>query len=489
MNAQNPKRFSRRDFVKLSSLTLGSVAFSRLLAACSPAPTATPTSVPATVAPTVPVLPVDAVAPLAAGGLLPEAEIIVAYYEGPEADRHLTFAPGFTPYSQGKVQVQVETLARETLDSKFSTAMQAGEYIWDAVATFNLNLKQIAEAGWIEPLNQFMDDPELFNAAQYDLEDFPAVLRDMISYNGQIYMLPQEGTAAMFFYRKDLFEKWGIADPPAEGYSWKALREVALQVKEKLAADGMTQTFPLTFGGKVPASALNGFQALWSFGVEVFDADNRPHFNDPKAVEALQFLVDLIFVDEVVSPGIAGYEFMEVLTAVQEENAVMALQFNAAASLWGDIDAAPKVAGKLGFASWPYDEAMGPNQPRIIPVLNCLGIPTSAKDKRAAFEYMTWFTSKEQSRNMVMQLGGNIPRTSVLNDPEVLAKYPDFATLVHGYELYHALPQLNETLAIIFSIAGPHLNAIFAGETPVAEGLAAIDQEIITLLTENGVLS
>lgn len=486
MNAKNPKSLSRRDFVRLTGVGLGSIALSRWLAACAPAPTAAPTSVAATNAPT---LPTDAVAPLAAGGQLPASEIIVAYYEGPEADRHLAFAPDFTPYSQGKVQVQVETLARETLDSKLATAMQAGEYVWDAVATFNLNLKQIAEAGWIEPLNQYMDDPQLFNAAAYDLEDFPAVLRDMITYNGQLYMLPQEGTAAMFFYRKDLFEKWGLAAPPAEGYSWTQLREVALQVKEKLAQDGMTQTFPLTWGGKVPASALNGFQALWSFGVELFDSDNRPHFSDPQAVEALQYLVDLIYVDEVVSPGIAGYEFMEVLTAVQEENAVMALQFNAAASLWGDAEAAPKVAGKLGFASWPYADAVGPDQPRIIPVLNCLGIPTSAKDKRAAFEYMTWFTSKERSRQMVMELGGNIPRSSVLTDPEVQAKYPDFATLMRGYELYHPLPQLNETLAIIFGVAGPHLNAIFAGETPVADGLAAIDQEITTMLTENGVLS
>ena len=484
MNAHDRKRLNRRSFLKLVGTAAGSSVMAPFLASCGPAGTPIPPTATSGV-----LLPTDAVAPLAAAGLLPESKITVAYYEGPEADRHLRFAPEFTPYTKGKVEVTVETLAREMLDTKFSTAMQAKQYIWDAVATFNLNLKQVADAGWIEPLDQFMEDPELFNAEAYDLEDFPQAVRDMVTYNGKLYMLPQEGTAAMFFYRKDLFEKWGIAPPPPEGYTWTQLRAVALQVKEMLAKDGMDGVYPLTWGEKIPASALNGFQTIWSFGHELFDSQMRPHFSDPKAVEAVQFLVDLVFNDEVVSPGVAGYEYMEVLTAMQEEKAVMALQFNAAASTWDDAAASPKVAGKLGYAAWPYSEAVGSNQPRTIAVLNCLGIPTSAKDKRAAFEYLLWFTSKQSSRAMVMELGGNIPRSSVLKDAQVQAKYPYLPFLLHGYELYHPVPQLNETMAILFTIVGPHMNAIFAGETPVAEGLAAIDKEITAMLTESGVIS
>ncbi|UCF78828.1 MAG: extracellular solute-binding protein [Candidatus Eiseniibacteriota bacterium] len=203
----------------------------------APAAQVAPTAVPATATPEI-----EAVAPLAASGGLEEQTLDIGYYAGPGADAHKRIGPDFADYTQGKVDITVEDIDRQTFDAKMTTAMQSGEEIWDVMVGLNLALKQMTEAGWLEPLDDYMADPELFNADLYNYEDFPEALRDLLSYDGKTYMIAQAPSVPMVFYRTDLLEKYGVDEPPEEGWSWTELREAAITVHEGLQADGETET-------------------------------------------------------------------------------------------------------------------------------------------------------------------------------------------------------------------------------------------------------
>jgi len=73
------------------------------------------------------------VAPMAAAGKLPQSTITVAIFAGPEADAHVRLGPKFTDYTQGKVTVKVEQIARDDYDAKWLATMQAKSTTWDVV--------------------------------------------------------------------------------------------------------------------------------------------------------------------------------------------------------------------------------------------------------------------------------------------------------------------------------------------------------------------
>ena len=68
-----------------------------------------------------------------------------------------------------------------------------------------------------------MKDKELFDAEAYNNDDFPKALRDVFTYDGEQMLMVQEASGLLFNYRKDLLQKYGVPEPPLEGYDWDTL--------------------------------------------------------------------------------------------------------------------------------------------------------------------------------------------------------------------------------------------------------------------------
>jgi len=61
-------------------------------------------------------------------------------------------------------------------------------------------------AGWLEPLNPL--------APEVDWSDWPeSYIKDLSSWEGQVYRVPWSNDIRMWFYRKDWFEQAGIEPP------------------------------------------------------------------------------------------------------------------------------------------------------------------------------------------------------------------------------------------------------------------------------------
>jgi multiple sugar transport system substrate-binding protein len=432
----------------------------------------------------------EPVSPIAASGGLEEQEIRVLLFSGPENDAHKRLAPQFTEYTQGKVKVTVEEGGRDVdYQTKFVAAMQASSDVYDVIHTDAQGFLQYGPAGFFAPLDTFMADTNLFNAAAYNLEDFPPSLLALFQQDGTQRLLPQEASTLMFYYRKDLLAKYGVPEPPATGFSLDEMRQHALTIQDALTTEGLTDTYALVLGAKPQFhAAINIVQPAWSKGAVFFTEDNHPNMNTPEVIDATTFMTNLLFQDKVVSPGVVGYEYPEVLTAYQQGKAVMALEWNAAAATILDATKSPITAATTGFAAYPYDATAGVAQQRVFPSVHGIGVSQFSKKQQAAFAYVAWFTSQEVARDYVVNGGGSSGRGSLLNDPEILAAAPYYSAVFEGFKVYHPLPQLTQWPYMYLNIMGVDFNSIWTEQVSVEEGVQQIQDEMTEYLTDEGVI-
>jgi multiple sugar transport system substrate-binding protein len=430
------------------------------------------------------------VSPAAANGELDEQEIRVLLFSGPENDAHKRLAPQFTEYTQGKVKVTVEEGGRDVdYDTKFVAAMQAGSDAYDVIHCDAQHFLQYGPAQYFEPLDTFMSDATLFDASAYNIEDFPASLLGLFQFEDTQRLLPQEASTLMFYYRKDLLEKYGVPEPPVTGYSLDEMREHALTIQAALNQEGLSDTYGLVLGAKPQFhAAINIVQPAWSKAAEFFTEDNHPQMDSQPVVDATTFMTNLLFEDEVVSPGIVGYEYPEVLTAFQQGKAAMALEWNAAAATILDPSKSPISATTTGFAAYPYDATAGQTQQRVFPSVHAIGVSHFSKKQKAAFAYVAWFTSQDVARDYVINGGGSSGRGSLLNDPDTLAKAPYYSAVFEGFKVYHPFPNLTQWPYMYNNIVGVNFNSIWTQQTSVEDGLKQMNQEMTDYLTDEGVI-
>ncbi|HLH73910.1 MAG TPA: extracellular solute-binding protein [Chloroflexota bacterium] len=529
--------FSRRSALKLLGLGAGSAIFANLLAACSqsaPAspttapstaagPTSAPTSAPPTTAPTTaptsaPTTPTTAaspttaaavaptaatsgaattsaasagaVVPSAAKGSLPATTITIAFFAGPEADAHVRLAPKFTELTGGKVQVKVDQIARDDYDAKWLATMQSHSTSWDVIHDNASRFKLSGPAGFFAPLDKFMSNKDLFNADAFNAGDFPPALLQLFQYQGKQMLFPQEASALMLFYRTDLLQKYaGIDGPPETGWDWDTLISLCKSMLPKIQAAGVKNLYPLLLGVKSTSHAgIHALQSVWGAGQEAFDATFHPQFSQPKSVDIMTKTTDMLLKDKIVSPAITGDEYPEVLTAYQQGQAVIALQWNAAAPTVLDPKASPQTAGKTAFNLYPYVKAAGPDVNRVYPSVHAVGVSAFGKQQDVAFEYVAWFTSPGTARDYVTNGGGSSGRKSLLTDPDIVKANPQYPWLLKGLAQYHAMPDMTADDYVVTNLLSPDINAIWTGQVPVKDGLAKTDKDITTYLQQKGIL-
>lgn len=479
INRLHQLKISRRTMLQLTAGAAGV----GLLNACAPPATQTGGAGGAASAPATTL--VDSVVPKAASGLL-SGEVVVGIQGGPEADAHIRLAPRFAELTGNTLTVRVEDVGRDVWSSQWLTNFQSQSDAWDAVNIQNGPFKLAGPAGFLLPLADFIDNPELLNKEQFDLADWPEALLNLFTIDGQLYEFPQEASTLMFYYRSDLLEKWGIEPPGAQGYSWDQLIENCRLAKDKIAEEGIEETYPLLFGTKRTHSSIHFQQIAWSYGADLFVDGKVPNFNSPEAVAALADEVSWVLDEGLVTPGMVGYEYPEVLTAYQQGKAVFALQWNAAAPDILNPEKSPATAANTTFSVFPWQADKGPEQLRLWPSVWSMGVSAFSKRPEEAFEYIAWFTSKDVARDYVMNGGGSSGRASLLNDPEILAANPQYAAMGEGFKVYHAMPDLVSYDFINTDILPAHLQAVWQGEKSAQEALDAATEEAKQYLADKG---
>jgi multiple sugar transport system substrate-binding protein len=290
---------------------------------------------------------------------------------------------------------------------------------------------------------------------------------------GALYALPYVGNSQLFFYRKDILQKYNLKEPA----TWDDVLAAARTISEKESA---TDAGGRMYGYVMRAAQGNAVVAdfmpiFWAFGAEMFEAQGRAVVNSPEGIAALRFMLEL---GKYAPPGYQSFNADEVSAHLLQGTAAMSINWPAWISAFSDPSKS-KVIGRMEFAVMP-----GANQPGRAEIGNWLiSIPRDAKNRELAFDFLVWATSPEQMKRSALR--GNPPtRRSVFTDTELLAKFPSYPAQLRSLESSRPRPrtplwnEIENTFGIFLSKAN-------SGELSPEDAMNQANAEI-TRIIERG---
>lgn len=302
---------------------------------------------------------------------------------------------------------------------------------------------------------------------------YPAFMENSQT-GGKTYGIPFQRSTPVLYWNKEAFAEVGL-DPEKPPATWQEAVDMGKKLVKK-DADGNVSRW----GVRIPSSGFPYwlFQGLTTQNdVTLANSDgNQTNFDDPKVVEALQYLVDLSQKHEVMAPGIIEWgatpkAFFEGQTAMMwtstgnltnvRENAPF--DFGVAMLPGNKRPGAPTGGGNF----YIFDEA-------------------SDEQKEAAFEFVKWITEPKQSAKWTIATGYVAPRPDTWETEEMKAYTADFPpALVARDQLEFAVAELstyeNQRVTSVFNDA---LAAAITGSKSVEDALAEAQKKADAILKD-----
>jgi ABC-type glycerol-3-phosphate transport system substrate-binding protein len=142
------------------------------------------------------------------------------------------------------------------------------------------------------------------DAKEVNIGDFFAAHIDAGKWRGKQVAITPDGCALLEFYNTTLFQQAGLAAPKPT-WTWNDYLDVGRQLTKKDASGQVTQAgiLPPAFG----SADVQPWIWLWSNGADLLSDDfKKARIDEPQAIEAVQFAVDLIQKHGITSssPGV-----------------------------------------------------------------------------------------------------------------------------------------------------------------------------------------
>jgi len=296
--------------------------------------------------------------------------------------------------------------------------------------------------------------------------DFLASTLAVCRQSGTFSALPYVGNSQLFFYRKDLFDKYNLGAPDR----WEKVLSSAKTI------GGGEKMFGYVMRAAPGNPAVTDFMPLlWAFGGDIFDAQGKPNLTSPEAIEALRFMVEL---GKVSPPGYAGFNAAEVSAQLLQGTAAMSINWPAWIAAMDDPSKS-KVVGKIEFAPMP-----AARQPGIAELgAWLLAVPAGSPHRDDAFDFIYWATDAAQMTQAALR--GNPPtRRSVFQSGELIKKFRAFPAQLAALQAARPRPrttQWNE----IENAFGVSLSQANSGAATPDAAMQQANREIAAILARS----
>ena len=317
---------------------------------------------------------------------------------------------------------------------------------------------QAAQDGFAFNLDSFVEKEggEDFTNQYFD------ILIERSTYEGSVHTVPWRGGAIIMYINDTLLEKAGL-EPPPEDWDWDMFLDYAKKMTDPAAGE---------YGYGISGSAAST-ETDWQFMSWVFTAggdqveEHRAVFNSPEGVEAMQWIVDLIYKHEVTPPGVASQTINDVVTMFGE--------------------------GKLGMffdGPWfmPNIKARYPDLkfhvqilPRYRSTGSCAGgtslaLHTGSQYKDEAWEFIKFMTSPDAVCRWAIELE-SIPSHLDCDDPVLQGPMLSVVLKAMGMPTTRSYEQYPETSRVT-QVISQYVQAAYLQELSPEEALDAAVSEL-----------
>jgi len=291
--------------------------------------------------------------------------------------------------------------------SQYVTLFFGGSDKPDIIAMDIIWPGEFASRGWLAPLNEY-----------FPKEEQAAFIENMIDaakYEGDVYGVPLYINGLHLYYRKDLLKKYGFTPPN----TWEELVEQASYIVEQEKDPNLYGY--ISMWGKIEDLFMNYLQFFWGKGGEFFDEEGNVVVNSKEGVEALQFMVDMIYEYNLAPESIVTYTPDDARILFQQGRAVFMVVQD---FVWPILTASDSiVADKVDFMRVPYFEGY-PDTNTVCLGGWLLGININSQHKEEAWKFIEYLTSHE-AQLRTAAVTGNLPtRQSVYEDSRLVEQFP-----------------------------------------------------------------
>lgn len=438
----------------------------------APAPAQTSAAQPAPAATPAPTQAPAKVAQPYAGTLLKLAQVPHPYAEGLTAG-----LPDFK--KKTGIDVQIDTMAFPVLNQRADLELSSGSGAYDVMQMIFIRAGRWIGAGWVEPLTPYIEDATLTDKKELALDDFlPGALVSFQS-GGNLFALPWLADSIMTGYRKDIFAKGGYDTFPD---TFDKMYEAFAKIHTSATA-ATVQMEPLHFSWPVWLQAYGG-----NFFADPPN-DLTPTFNTPEAIKSAELFITAL--TKYSPPGAVNPDASIGITMMRQGKAASLI--HGFSNVGQTLDATKtEFAAQLEVGPVPA----GPKG--AFPQLAVHGylINKASKNKKAAWEFVKWATSKEMMLSNALDRGHiATTRSSVLANADVRKKFrygnSDIPALHEavlkragtGYMAYRTVP--------FFPPIGDRvvqaLTGIASGQKKLEEEMKALQKDAETILEKEGV--
>ncbi|MEO5897534.1 MAG: extracellular solute-binding protein [Vicinamibacterales bacterium] len=362
------------------------------------------------------------------------------------------------------LDVEVQMLPPEQVKRQSDLAMSSGAISpFDIIHTNPDKLAGQAASGWVLPLDALVSRYR----AQYQLDDIPQSFWNAFTIGGHIYAVPFIGNAQVLFYRRDLFEQYGVT-PPATLADWYAAAERLAHIPEV--------KYPLAIPLRGNALTQEFSNALLASGGRWYDEHNQPAFAGDAGVRAVETLGRL---RDLGPRPMLSFTNDDVMVALLQNQVAMALMWLSRGVEMGNPQIS-NVVGRIGYAATPVAVPGG------VPY-GSLGfdgwmIPANARDPELSFRIIMEGSDAASMRGAAAYA---VPaRGAIAGAPDVLRLFPWLLAgrenVARGAAALPAVPSFGPMGTAI----QPVLARGLANRLPAATIVAEMDRAVRILLAE-----
>lgn len=277
------------------------------------------------------------------------------------------------------ITLNIEIYDEPTLRNKFILDCNSKQGNYDVVATQFWYMPEYIQTGWLEPLDDYIENKEdsEWNSIPYIPESALGMFKDS---EGTLYSECVSCTGGVLIYRKDLFEKYGIEVPETT----EDVLEAAKILKEK-----EPDIYPFIARGDSSSGSFGTSAGwAWAYGAGVLDEDGNVTCNTSEMKDAMNNFVELMSEYAPEDSAAMGWDTMSEL--FRQGKAAMNFDMNGFVSTYSSTDVSSVsdkidctvITGPSGNAAqWMYGEG--------------LGISAFSENKDAAWLFLQWRNSLE----------------------------------------------------------------------------------------------
>ncbi len=298
--------------VKLFNVLVGLLIATMLLAACAPAapaeapkPAATEAPKPAATEAPAPAAteapkPAATEAPAPAATEAAPEPITIQFWSGLGSPDNVPMAQMVKEFNETNpygITIEETELDWGTLYSKIVLDSKAGNPP-DVSTMHQTNILQNVSLGILQPVDDL--------AKQYELtgDDFVETAWQGTQVDGKRYAIPLDLHPLGLYYNVKAFEEAGL-DPNKPPTNKAELLDYAKKLTVDKNGDGTPDQYGLAMGYSGGVPFRTWMSLVWqNKGQDILNGDRtKAAFNTPQAIDALQFLHDLVYVEKVTPQG------------------------------------------------------------------------------------------------------------------------------------------------------------------------------------------